>query len=365
MHESDAWKCPQLVRIGTNTGPFLLLLILLGTACSRAPAPAQVPVGVTPPPTPAPRDVREVALPSWNDGEPKRAIIAFVERVTLENGPDFVSPSERIAVFDNDGTLWSEQPTYNQFAFALDRVKALAPKHPEWEGLQPFQGVLEGDMNAVAESGERGMLQLLAATHSGMTVEEFEWVVRDWIQFARHPKTKKLYTEMVYQPMLELLGYLRANGFETFIVSGGGAEFMRPWTERVYGIPRERVIGSRAKLKYELTEGKAVLMRLPELEFLDDAGGKPVGIQQAVGRRPIAAFGNSDGDFEMLEWVTTGRAATFGLVVHHTDGDREWAYDRGSHVGRLERALDEAPKRGWVVVDMKRDWRRVFAFEGR
>jgi phosphoglycolate phosphatase-like HAD superfamily hydrolase len=338
--------------------PFLLLF---SYGCARSPAPSSVP-GITTPVAPTePKPVD--ALPSWNDGEPQRAIVGFVERVTREGGPDFVSPEERIAVFDNDGTLWSEQPTYNQFTFAMDRVKALAPRHPEWEGTEPFRSILMGDMNAVAETGEQGMAQLLAVTHSGTTVEEFEWLVRDWIGAARHPKTNKLYTEMVYQPMLELLGYLRANGFKTFVVSGGGAEFMRPWTERVYGIPTERVVGSRGKMKYELRDGKAVLMRLPELDFLGDGPGKPVGIQQIIGRRPIAAFGNSDGDFEMLEWVTTGRSATFGLIVHHTDGEREWAYDRGSHVGRLERALDEAPKHGWVVVDMKRDWKHVFRFE--
>jgi len=336
--------------------------MLLCTACGRAPAPSQVP-GITPAPEPPPKTRTEV-LPSWNDGDPKRAIVAFVERVTFETGPDFVSPPERIAVFDNDGTLWSEQPTYNQFAFALDRVRALAPRHPEWEGLEPFRGILGGDMSTLAESGEQGMSELRAVTHSGTTVEEFEWLVRDWIGSARHPKTGKLYTEMVYQPMLELLDYLRENGFKTFVVSGGGAEFMRPWTERVYGIPPEQVVSSRGKMKYELRDGKAVLMRLPELDFLGDGPGKPVGIQQIVGRRPIAAFGNSDGDYEMLEWVTTGRTATFGLVVHHTDGEREWAYDRGSHVGRLERALDEAPKHRWVVVDIKRDWKRVFRFEG-
>jgi hypothetical protein len=265
----------------------LLCMPFLVGACRSEATPAQVP-GITPPPPPV-QEARTEALPSWNDGETKQAIVAFVARVTTETGPDYVSPEERIAVFDNDGTLWSEQPTYNQFAFALDRVRALAPRHPEWEGSEPFRGILTGDMNAVAEAGEQGMSELLAATHSGTTVEEFEWVVRDWIGSARHPKTSKLYTEMVYQPMVELLGYLRANGFKTFVVSGGGAEFMRPWTERVYGIPPEQVVGSRGKMKYELRDGKAVLMRLPELEFLGDGPGKPVGIQQVDGPRRSAS----------------------------------------------------------------------------
>jgi haloacid dehalogenase-like hydrolase len=303
------------------------------------------------------------ALGSWNESLSKKAIADFVTRVTRTDGPDFVPVTDRIAVFDNDGTLWSEQPIYFQFAFALDRVKALAPQHPEWKDTQPFKGALEGDLKAVAATGERGMLEIVAATHAGNTTEEFEGIVKDWIATARHPKTGRPYTEMVFQPMLELLAYLRANGFKTFIVSGGGVEFMRPWVERVYGFPPEQVVGSRAKVKYELRTGVPLLLRLPEVDLVDDKAGKPVGIHQVIGRRPIAAFGNSDGDFEMLEWTTSAKGPRFGLIVHHTDGVREWAYDRTSHVGQLVRGLDEAPKRGWVVVDMKQDWKVIYPFE--
>jgi phosphoserine phosphatase len=299
-------------------------------------------------------------LPSWSDGPSKKAITGFVLRVTQQGAPDFVQPSERVAVFDNDGTLWSEQPVYTQVAFALDRVRALAPMHPEWKEAQPFKAVLEGDMKALAASGERGLLEVLAATHFGNTTEEFEQAVTAWIVAARHPSTGRLYSEMVYQPMLELLAYLRANGFKTFIVSGGGVEFIRPWAERVYGIPPEQVIGSRAKVRYEVRNGTPVLSRLAEVDLVDDKAGKPVGIHQVIGRRPIAAFGNSDGDFEMLEWATSAPGPRLGVIVHHTDGEREWAYDRASHVGQLVRGLDEAGKRGWVVVDMKREWRRIY-----
>jgi phosphoglycolate phosphatase-like HAD superfamily hydrolase len=302
-------------------------------------------------------------LASWNDGAAKAAIVSFVTRVSREGGPDFVPASERIATFDNDGTLWSEQPAYVQLAFALDRVKALAPQHPGWTDKQPFKGVLAGDMKAVAESGERGMSELLAATHAGNTTDEFAAVVTEWMAKARHPKTGRPYTDMVYQPMLELLSYLRSNGFKTFIVSGGGVEFMRPWAERVYGIPPEQVIGSRVKVRYEARDGRPVLFRLPEIDLVDDGAGKPVGIHQTIGRRPTAAFGNSDGDFEMLEWTTSGRAPRFALIVHHTDAEREWAYDRSSHIGRLARGLDEAQGRGWVVVDMKQDWKTIYPFQ--
>ena len=299
-------------------------------------------------------------LPSWSDGPSKKAITGFVLRVTQQGAPDFVQPSERVAVFDNDGTLWSEQPVYFQVAFALDRVRALAPMHPEWKQAQPFKGVLEGDMKALSASGERGLLEVVAAAHFANTTEEFEQAVTAWIGTARHPTTGRLYSEMVYQPMLELLTYLRANGFKTFIVSGGGVEFIRPWAERVYGIPPEQVIGSRAKVRYEVRNGKPVLARLSEVDLVDDKAGKPVGIHQVIGRRPIAAFGNSDGDFEMLEWTTAGSGPRLGVLVHHTDGEREWAYDRASHVGQLARGLDEATTRGWVVVDMKREWRRIY-----
>ena len=280
--------------------------------------------------------------------------------MTKEGGSDFVPVAQRIAVFDNDGTLWAEQPMYFQLAFALDRVKALAPTHPEWKDKQPFKGVLEGDMKAVAATGEHGLLEIIAATHVGNTTEEFEKIVTDWVASAKHPKTGRLYTQMVYQPMLELLAYLRANGFKTYIVSGGGVEFMRPWVERVYGIPPEQVVGSRAKVKYEVRNGVPVLLRLAEVDHIDDKAGKPVGIHQVIGRRPVAAFGNSDGDFEMLEWTTSAPGLRFGLIVHHTDAEREWAYDRTSHIGQLARGLDEAPKRGWIVVDMKREWRTIF-----
>jgi phosphoserine phosphatase len=282
--------------------------------------------------------------------------------VTREGGPDFVAPAERIATFDNDGTLWSEQPIYFQLAFALDRVKALAPQHPEWKQKQPFKGILEGDTKAALAS-ERGILEMVAATHVGNTTDEFAKVVTDWIASARHPKTQRPYTDMVYQPMLELLAYLRSTGFKTFIVSGGGVEFMRPWTERVYGIPPEQVVGSRAKVKYEVRNGVPVLFRLAEVDHIDDKAGKPAGIHQVIGRRPIAAFGNSDGDFEMLEWTTSAAGPRFGLIVHHTDAEREWAYDRDSHIGALARGLDEAPKRGWVLVDMKQDWKVIYPFQ--
>ncbi len=299
-------------------------------------------------------------LPSWNDGEAKQAIFDFVVRVTDSASPDFVPEPERIATFDNDGCLWSEQPMYFQFIFAIDRVKAMAPEHPEWQSQQPFKAVLDGDMETLAASGEHGILELVMATHAGMTTGEFEIVVKDWLATATHPTTGRPYTEMVYQPMLELLDYLRANGFKTFIVSGGGIEFMRPWTEAVYGIPPEQVVGSSIKTTYEVRDGEPVIVRLPELNFIDDKQGKPLGINSHIGRRPIAAFGNSDGDFQMLEWTTAGEGARLGMYIHHTDAEREWAYDRESHIGRLDRGLDEADARGWVVVDMKRDWASIY-----
>ena len=302
-------------------------------------------------------------LPSWNDGPAKGAIVAFVAKVTKEGSSDFVPPVERVATFDNDGTLWAEQPMYFQLLFALDRVKALAPRHPEWKDKEPFASLLKGDVKGALAGGERAMLEIVMATHAGMTTGEFEQVVRDWIATAKHPKTGQLYTEMVYQPMLEVLAYLRANGFKTFIVSGGGIEFMRPWTERVYGVPPEHVVGSSIKTKYEVRDGKPLIVRLPEIDFIDDKAGKPVGIHKFIGRRPIMAFGNSDGDFEMLEWTTSGAAPRFGLIVHHDDAVREWAYDRESHIGRLKRGLDEAPLRGWTIASMQRDWKRVFPFE--
>jgi phosphoglycolate phosphatase-like HAD superfamily hydrolase len=283
--------------------------------------------------------------------------------VTKEGSPDFVPVPERIAVFDNDGTLWAEQPMYFQAFFVFDRIKALAPQHPEWKDKEPFASVLKGDVKSALAGGDRALMEMVMATHTGMTSEEFAKIVKDWIATAKHPMTKRPYTEMVYQPMLELLAYLRANGFKTFIVSGGGIEFMRPWTENVYGIPPEQVIGSSGKTKFELRDGKPVLVRLPELNFVDDKGGKPVGINQHIGRRPIAAFGNSDGDLQMLQWTAAGTGARFCLYVHHNDAAREWAYDRQSHIGTLDKGLDEANARGWTVVSMKDDWKTVFPGE--
>jgi phosphoserine phosphatase len=303
-------------------------------------------------------------LPSWQDTAPKAAITAFVEKVTKDGSPDFVPPAERVAVFDNDGTLWSEQPMYFQAFFVFDRIKALAPQHPEWKDKEPFASVLKGDMKAALAGGEHALLEMVMATHAGMTTEEFEKSVTDWLTTARHPKTGRPFTEMVYQPMLEVLAYLRANGFKTFIVSGGGIEFMRPWTEKVYGIPPERVIGSTGGLQYELRDGTPVIVKTPELTHNDDKAGKPVGIQRHIGRRPIAAFGNSDGDFQMLEWTTAGKGARLALIVHHDDAEREFAYDRESHIGKLDKGLDEGPKRGWTIVSMKDDWIRIHP-EGR
>ncbi|MGH7242316.1 MAG: HAD family hydrolase [Phycisphaerales bacterium] len=304
-------------------------------------------------------------LPSWNDTAPKKAILAFVEKVTKEGSPDFVKPEERIATFDNDGTLWCEQPMYVQAAFAIDRIKALAPQHPEWLTQEPFKSVLAGDIKTALSGGEHAMAEIVAATHGGMTVADFETIVKDWIASARHPRFKKPYNECIYQPMVELLAYLRANGFKTFIVSGGGADFMRPWTEKAYGIPPEQVVGSRAKSKFEMTDAGPVLQKLPEIDFIDDGPGKPVGINQEIGRRPVLAFGNSDGDLQMLQWTTMNPnpvGLRLGLIVHHTDAVREYAYDRDSKIGRLDKALDQAPERGWIVVDMKNDWNRVFPF---
>ena len=302
-------------------------------------------------------------LPSWMDTAPKKAIIAFVDRVAKEGSPDFVPVAERIATFDNDGTLWAEQPMYFQGLFAIDRVRVLAPQHPEWKEKEPFASILKGNLTAAFAVGERSIMELVMATHAGMSTEEFEQIVRDWIVTARHPKTKQAYTEMVYKPMLELLGYLRASGFKTFVVSGGGVEFMRPWIEKVYGIPPEQVIGSSIKTKFDLQHGKPAIIRLPELNIIDDKEGKPLAINHHIGRRPIAAFGNSDGDLQMLQWTTTGKGARLALIVHHTDDGREWAYDRNSMVGRLDRALDEAKARNWTIVDMKNDWKTIFPFE--
>jgi len=299
-------------------------------------------------------------LPSWNEGVAKQSIIDFVARVTDEAAPDFVPVPERIATFDNDGTLWAEQPMYFQLFFAIDRVKTLAPEHPEWASQQPFQAVLEGDMEALAASGEHGLLELVMATHAGMTTQEFEGIVTEWLVTAKHPMTGRAFTEMVYQPMLELLDYLRANDFKTFIVSGGGIEFMRPWTEAVYGIPPDQVVGSSIKTRFEMRGHGPVLVRLPEINFIDDKADKPVAIWRYIGQRPIAAFGNSDGDLQMLQWTAAGDGTRFMLYVHHDDADREWAYDRESHIGRLDKGLEEAEAGGWTVVSMKDDWAGIF-----
>lgn len=302
-------------------------------------------------------------LPSWNEGATKQSIIDFVKAVTTEGSSDFVPVPERIATFDNDGTLWSEQPLYFQFLFALDQVKVMAPKHPEWKTKEPFKSILAGNLKGALAGGEKSLLAVLGATHTGMSTDEFNASVKAWTDTARHPKLKRLYTECVFQPMLELLTYLRANGFKTFIVSGGTIDFMRVWTERVYGIPPEQVVGTSFKLKYQLVDEKPVLMRTQNIALLDDKEGKPVGIHDHIGRIPIAAFGNSDGDFQMLEYTTSAPGKRFGLIVHHDDETREWAYDRQSKIGTLSKGLDEAPKRGWVIVSMKNDWKKIFPFE--
>jgi hypothetical protein len=321
-----------------------IVLLALSIACITA-APAQD------------------ALPSWNNTAPKKAIIEFVEKVTKEGSADFVPPAERIATFDNDGTLWAEQPMYFQLYFALHQVKLLAPQHPEWKTQEPFASLLKGDIEATLAGGEKALLEIVIATHAGMTTEEFEKSMRDWIATAKHPETGRLLTEMVYQPMLELLAYLRANGFKTFIVSGGGIEFMRPWTEKVYGIPPEQIIGSSGKLKFEMRDGTPVLVKQPEINFVNDKQDKPVAIHSQIGRRPIAAFGNSDGDLQMLQWTAAGSGPRFCLYVHHTDAEREYAYDRESYIGWLDKGLDEAKAKGWTVVSIKDDWKRIFAFE--
>lgn len=302
-------------------------------------------------------------LPSWNDGRSKQAIRAFVRKISRAGTPDFVPPSQRIATFDNDGTLWGEQPFYFQFLFAVDRVKAMAPQRPEWKEKEPFASVLRGDLKTALTGGEHAILEMVMATHAGYTTEEFEVVVQDWFATARHPTTGKLYSEMVYKPMLELLAYLRANSFKTYIVSGGGVEFMRVFAEKLYGIPPEQVIGSSGKQVLQYRDGKPIIVKLPSVDFIDDKEGKPLAIQKTIGRRPIAAFGNSDGDLQMLQWTCDTAGPRFCLYVHHTDAAREWAYDRASSIGRLDKGLDQAKAKGWTVVDVKNDWKRVFAFE--
>jgi phosphoglycolate phosphatase-like HAD superfamily hydrolase len=306
-------------------------------------------------------------LTSWNEGPAKQAIVTFVEKVTTEGSPDFVPPAERIVTFDNDGTLWPSHPMYTQLAFALDRIKELAPQHPEWKTRRPFKSVLDNDMKALAAAGEKGLVELIMASHAGMSTAEFEKIVTDWFRTARHPRFERPYTELAYQPMVELLEYLRANGFKTYIVSGGGIEFMRPMTEAVYGVPREQVIGSSIETKYEMKDGKPVLMRLPKIHFIDDKAGKPVGINEFIGRRPVAAFGNSDGDRQMLEWTAAGGGARLMMLVFHDDAAREYAYGPANGLpdtkfGHFSQSLmDEAKKNGWVVISMKDDWKHIFA----
>ena len=300
-------------------------------------------------------------LHSWRESASKQSIIDFVTSTTKKESPVFIPEKDRIAVFDNDGTLWSEQPMYFQLAFTIDRVKALAPSHPEWKTTQPFQALLEGDMKTAMAGGTQAAFELIMATHAGMTTTEFDQIVKDWITTAKHPVTGKLYTEMVYQPMLELLAYLRANGYKTFIVSGGGVDFMRPWVEQVYGIPPDQVVGSSGKVKFDIIDGKPVLTKLAEINFIDDKEGKPVGIHQYIGKRPVFAAGNSDGDYEMLQWVSSStNQPSFGMIIHHTDSIREWAYDRQSHTGRLEKGLDDADKYNWKLVDMLKDWKSIY-----
>jgi len=308
-------------------------------------------------------------LPSWNEGPAKKAIIEFVEATTDESRPTFVPPAERIATFDNDGTLWPSHPMYTQLAFALDRIKTTAPQHPEWKDKQPFKAVLDNDLEALAAAGEKGLIELVMASHVGMSTADFKAIVTDWFKTAKHPRFERPYTELAYQPMLELLEYLRANGFKTYIVSGGGIEFMRPMTEKVYGVPPEQVIGSSIETKYEMQDGKPVLIRLPKVHFIDDKAGKPVGINEFIGRRPIAAFGNSDGDRQMLEWTSAGSGARLMMLVFHDDAEREYAYGPANGLphtkfGTFSQSLmDEANKNGWVVISMKADWKRIFAPE--
>lgn len=302
-------------------------------------------------------------LPSWREGPSKHAIVEFVQAVTADGSKDFVPPAERIAVFDNDGTLWSEQPMYFQMLFALEEVKRMAPQHPEWQQQQPFKAVLENDQKTLADSGMEGLMKIIDATHTEISTQTFLANVRAWLAKAVHPRTHKPYTEMVYQPMLELLAYLRANGFKTYIVSGGEVEFMRAWTEEVYGVPPEQVIGTTFTAEYQYNAGKPVIMRMPKLAHNDDGPGKPVSIDAVIGRRPILAFGNSDGDQQMLQWTAAGDGKRFMGLVHHTDAQREWAYDRESKIGKLDKALDEAQAQNWTVVDMAKEWVKIYPFD--
>jgi hypothetical protein len=302
-------------------------------------------------------------LPSWNEGQTKEAIMSYVNAVITDGSANYIPIGDRIATFDNDGNLWSEQPAYFQLFFAIDRIKTLAPEHPEWKTTQPYQSVLENDMKTLMSYGEHGLLEIVMASHAGNTVSEFEQIVKEWLATAKHPRFDQPYNALVYQPMLELLDYLRANDFKTFIVSGGGIEFMRPWVEEVYGIPKDQVIGSSIKTKYDYNDGNPVIRRLPELNFIDDKEGKPEGINQFIGKKPVFTSGNSDGDLQMLRWGDSNTYSSFQLYVHHTDSIREWAYDRESSIGRLDKGLDEAIEKGWTVIDMKNDWKVVYPFE--
>jgi hypothetical protein len=302
-------------------------------------------------------------LPSWNEGETKTAIITYVRAVTESNSPDFIPVKDRIATFDNDGNLWSEQPAYFQLFFAIDRVKAMAADHPEWATEQPFKAVLENDMETLAKQGEHGLIELVMATHAGNTTEEFKADVQAWIKTALHPTKKVTYDKLVYQPMLELLHYLRAHDFKTYIVSGGGVDFMRAFVTKIYGIPEEQIIGSRIKTAFVYNDGNPVIKRLPELEFIDDKDGKPLNIQKIIGKKPVFSSGNSDGDLQMMQWAASNTYKSFMLYVHHTDAEREWAYDRASHIGKLDKGLDQALKDGWTVIDMKNDWKVIYPFE--
>ena len=302
-------------------------------------------------------------LPSWNEGDTKNAIMAYVANVTLEGSANFIPIVDRIATFDNDGNLWSEQPAYFQLFFAIDRIKALAAEHPEWKTTQPYQSVLEDDMSTLMSYGEHGLIKIVMASHAGNTVEEFEEIVKNWLATAKHPRFDRPYTDLVYQPMLELLTYLRAHSFKTFVVSGGGIEFMRPWVEGVYGIPKDQVVGSSIKTEFVMEDGVAKIKRLPELDFIDDKEGKPLGINKFIGRKPVFASGNSDGDLQMLQYTDSNTYESFQLYLHHTDADREWAYDRDSHIGKLDKGLDEAEAKGWTVINMKTDWKTIYPFQ--
>lgn len=334
---------------------FFTLLLITASSCNSKKTTE--PTGTS--------EIKDVAdpLPSWNEGDAKDAIITYVTEVTDENSLNFIPILDRIATFDNDGNLWSEQPAYFQLFFAIDRVKAMAVDHPEWKNTQPFKAALEDDMQSLMSYGEHGLIEIVMASHTGNTVEEFEQIVKDWLAVAKHPRFNQPYNKLVYQPMLELLDYLRDNDFKTFIVSGGGIEFMRPWVEEVYGIPKDQVIGSSIKTEFEIVDGNPVIKRLPALDFIDDKAGKPLGINKFIGRKPVFASGNSDGDLQMLQYTDSNKYTSFQLYLHHTDAEREWAYDRDSHIGKLDKGLDYAQQNGWTVIDMKNDWKRIYPFE--